>query len=897
MANLEVSHGEITPKKFKTPMSFSPRVVPSPSRKELWKQELGFDDAEIMSDDTLSSEEDEPEADQNGNKRGGHSKVEIEALELELERKEKQKEEILSKLKDSLDKVKSYKHEMERAQQSKRNQLKIMKKTYETHLNEKEETIQSLHGIIEEQDNKIIELHSKMVGESSTEDDLSIYHSVKKLVDKLSHLQQEKAHLTSSLMKMQGRMSKLEEEQEAKLNSVDEEKRTIERANRKLEKEIRDLKISAGNGGPSFQDNATIEQLEKEKRVLMSNLSDMENELNDHKKRNLEWEHRFESEVSVLRSNIRQTEAKFQEVAATPPKVIYKTVIPEENIQKIEDLETKNRWLEKQLASSREQNESEVSSLKEKIERVKKDNDCFSGESAKYKTQTVKLEKELNEMKNVTKLYEDEKNKCERLSDELQKSSQSFIELEETSKRKLDLLSVEMETRVSETERRTVAKFSNMIKSFEEMKEGLKEMQVVARTLKKEESRARKDIQAFAGIIKPTVQETKKMITQAIADVDERSKSLVDRYRREMKLRKKYFNQLVELKGNIRVFCRVRPSIKEDGSGQAAENVMSYDFEDDALIYVEHRGNNKEFEVDRVFRPESTQEEVFNEVKPLVTSCIDGYNVCIFAYGQTGSGKTFTMEGSHENPGINPRALQLLFDEVQDKLDWDYSLTVSLMEIYNESLKDLLTLQPLEIKQSKEGVFVPCLEEVEVKNADDVRRVFDLGHKNRFTASTNMNEYSSRSHAVLVINVIGKNKNTGAKTVGKLNLVDLAGSERVSKSGAEGARMKEAQSINKSLSALGDVIQALKGKSSHIPYRNSKLTYLLQNSLGGDSKTLMVVQVAPVRKNAGETFCSLDFASRVRNVELGQATKKVESVDSPYKSDTPTKSKTPKKRT
>eukprot|EP00057_Strongylocentrotus_purpuratus_P003191 XP_003726132.1 PREDICTED: kinesin-like protein KIFC3 [Strongylocentrotus purpuratus] len=144
-----------------------------------------------------------------------------------------------------------------------------------------------------------------------------------------------------------------------------------------------------------------------------------------------------------------------------------------------------------------------------------------------------------------------------------------------------------------------------------------------------------------------------------------------------------------------------------------------------------------------------------------------------------------------------------------------------------------------------------------------------------------MNEHSSRSHALLCVNILGKNKASGKRTKGKLNLVDLAGSERVNKSGSstDTQRLKEAQSINKSLSALGDVIQALRAKQGHIPYRNSKLTYLLQESLGGDSKTLMVVQVSPVAKNSGESHCSLSFAQRVRSVELGAASKRTDTAE------------------
>lgn len=150
-------------------------------------------------------------------------------------------------------------------------------------------------------------------------------------------------------------------------------------------------------------------------------------------------------------------------------------------------------------------------------------------------------------------------------------------------------------------------------------------------------------------------------------------------------------------------------------------------------------------------------------------------------------------------------------------------------------------------------------------------QVFNVARCNRATAATNMNERSSRSHALLCIQVSGVNTTTGVFCSGKLNLIDLAGSERLSKSGSGGERLKEAQNINKSLSALGDVIQALKTKQAHVPYRNSKLTYLLQDSLGGNSKVMMMVQVAPVNYHVNETICSLGFAKRVKGVELGQA--------------------------
>lgn len=372
-------------------------------------------------------------------------------------------------------------------------------------------------------------------------------------------------------------------------------------------------------------------------------------------------------------------------------------------------------------------------------------------------------------------------------------------------------------------------------------------------------------------------------IAAAVARVSEHNQELVRKYRKEMSLRKKYHNELVELKGNIRVFCRIRPIIREDGEGMGAVSVIEHDQDDEDVIHVSYKGRKQTFDMDKIFGIDSSQTQVFDEVRSLVTSCIDGYNVCIFAYGQTGSGKTFTMEGPTDNPGINQRALAELFDETADrKREWNFSIRISAIEIYNEMLRDLLSADPgsykLDVKMAQDSsLYVPGLTWVDVSSLDDVNRLFSQARVNRATATTNMNEHSSRSHAVLCIEVTGVNRTTGVKSLGKLNLVDLAGSERVSKSGADGDRLKEAQKINKSLSSLGDVIAALRNKQSFVPYRNSKLTYLLQDSLGGDSKTLMIVQVAPVQFNVSETMCSLAFAQRVRAVELGTASKCLEA--------------------
>ncbi|XP_042599448.1 kinesin-like protein KIFC3 isoform X2 [Cyprinus carpio] len=420
-------------------------------------------------------------------------------------------------------------------------------------------------------------------------------------------------------------------------------------------------------------------------------------------------------------------------------------------------------------------------------------------------------------------------------------------------------------------------------------------LQPALRTLTCDYNCLKRQVQDFPYMLEKAITEAKQEICQVIGEVSSANQELLRKYKREMNLRKKCHNELVRLKGNIRVLCRVRPVCAGETDAADAKNIVTFDPDDDAVLYLSNKGKLMTFELDKVFPTQATQGEVFQEVQSLVTSCIDGFNVCIFAYGQTGSGKTYTMEGVPEDPGINQRALRLLFSEVLEKKpDWDYKITVSMVEIYNETLRNLLGDNPnekLDIKMCPDGsgqLYVPGLTEFTVESVEDINKVFDLGHMNRATACTNLNEHSSRSHALLIVTVAGFNSSTGHRTSGKLNLVDLAGSERIAKSGAEGSRLREAQCINKSLSALGDVINALRSKHSHVPFRNSRLTYLLQDSLSGDSKTLMMVQVSPLESNVSESVCSLKFAQRVRSVEIGPSSSSRRQAETSSTSSSPT---------
>ncbi|GFQ02950.1 kinesin-4 [Phtheirospermum japonicum] len=362
---------------------------------------------------------------------------------------------------------------------------------------------------------------------------------------------------------------------------------------------------------------------------------------------------------------------------------------------------------------------------------------------------------------------------------------------------------------------------------------------------------------------------------------------LKKKYLDECSERKKLYNEVIELKGNIRVFCRCRP-LKQDEIAKGSTSVVDFDSShENELHIIGSDSSRKQFKFDHVFRPEDNQEAVFVQTLPIVTSVLDGYNVCIFAYGQTGTGKTYTMEGTPEDRGVNYRTLEEIFRISNERSSIiKYELFVSMLEVYNEKIRDLLVdssnqfAKKLDIKQSAEGTQeVPGLVEARVYGTDEVWGLLKLGSQARSVGSTNANELSSRSHCLLRVTVVAENLINGQKTRSHLWLVDLAGSERVSKIEVEGDRLRESQFINKSLSALADVIAALASKSAHTPYRNSKLTHMLQSSLGGDCKTLMFVQISPNAVDYGETICSLTFASRVRGVEHGPARRQTDHAE------------------
>ncbi|KAE8581249.1 hypothetical protein XENTR_v10024714 [Xenopus tropicalis] len=321
---------------------------------------------------------------------------------------------------------------------------------------------------------------------------------------------------------------------------------------------------------------------------------------------------------------------------------------------------------------------------------------------------------------------------------------------------------------------------------------------------------------------------------------------------------------------SIKVMCRFRPLNKAEIQ-RGDKFIPVFKGEDTVVV-----GPSKPYVFDKVFPSNTTQEHVYSAcAKQIVKDVLDGYNGTIFAYGQTSSGKTHTMEGKlhdHQMMGIIPRIAHDIFDHIYSMDEnLEFHIKVSYFEIYLDKIRDLLDVSKtnLAVHEDKNRVpFVKGCTERFVSSPEEVMDVIDEGKANRHVAVTNMNEHSSRSHSIFLINIKQENVETEKKLSGKLYLVDLAGSEKVSKTGAEGAVLDEAKNINKSLSALGNVISALaEGTKTHVPYRDSKMTRILQDSLGGNCRTTIIICCSPSIFNEAETKSTLMFGQRAKTIK------------------------------
>ncbi|XP_075884115.1 kinesin-like protein KIFC3 [Nelusetta ayraudi] len=765
-----------------------------------------------------------------------------------------------------------YRVQLKRHRVQHRRQMKALRASYRQRLKDKNSIICSLEEAVSQTPSPMSD------GEPSSDEGTPA--GVHRLVESLYGLQGERSKLRGELRLLHSQLEMNERDRHSRIQAfqqqIDELKSCIE----EREEELTRLRTATG---------AT----DSEKRVLC-----------------------LSAENESLKQNLSLTQGLLQQLSTIPSQSSTMLIKENENLRsRVQQLELSLQQRAEQLSHLERQSEQtewrrgeELRKREERLRELQLELDRERGKepAVKYVTQTVEVEspatlKHLTKARQRNELLSEklsgQNERCRQLEEQIRKSDEHSCNLQHkiaAYEREIGKLREELLKEISHLEERkeeavraaascSPEHFQNLQDKFFSLQKRLTALPPTLRSMKTDYASLRSQVRNFSEFYGAAVNDAKKQISAAISEMSEANKDLLEKYRKEVALRRKYHEQLVELKGNIRVLCRVKPVLKEDQHEDGQSVVVTTDPNNESCLSVLSKGKSRVFEMDKVFHPQAAQDEVFQEIEPLVTSCIDGYHVCIFAYGQTGSGKTYTMEGSVENPGINQRALKHLFGVIEERKDmWSYTVTVCSVEIYNEVLRDLLSKdgEKLDIKINPDGtgqLHVPGLRIIEVKSFQHIKKILAMARRNRITFGTQMNQHSSRSHALLCISVEGTDLATGSKTTGKLNLVDLAGSERVWKSGAEGERLKEAQNINRSLLALGDVIQALRARQTHIPFRNSRLTYLLQDSLGKGSKTVMVVQVSALESNVGETLCSLKFAQRVCKVELGPAARKIES--------------------
>ncbi|GAV67181.1 Kinesin domain-containing protein/CH domain-containing protein [Cephalotus follicularis] len=561
-------------------------------------------------------------------------------------------------------------------------------------------------------------------------------------------------------------------------------------------------------------------------------------------------EEKYQSRIRVLEALASGTGEKAQ---AQKPKVEEQKKLEEKDMVK--------------LMKERDQYTLEISALKHELEVAKNTHEkhCLMKERDQYNLEISALKQELEVAKNTHEKH------CLQMEIEA-KGAKSQLE---SRLKELECLLADANTKVKEIEAHSDSKCQKWSKKEHNYKRfmdfhigALRELRFSSESIKQEFIDTQKsnseDFDRLGVVL--------KLLARAAENFDA-----------VFAENQKMFNELQDLKGNIRVYCRIRPFLP----GQTAKRTTVEHIGEYGELIVANptkpgKDGYKSFKFNKVFGPDATQVDVFSDIQPLIRSVLDGYNVCIFAYGQTGSGKTYTMTGpnraSEEDWGVNYRSLNDLFKISQSRRSFFiYEIGVQMVEIYNEQVRDLLSNDVAQKKlgimstTQPNGLAVPDASMHAVRSTSDVLELMDIGLKNRAIGATALNERSSRSHSVVTVHVRGKDLKTGSGLHGNLHLVDLAGSERVDRSEVTGDRLKEAQHINKSLSALGDVIFALAQKGSHVPYRNSKLTQVLQSSLGGQAKTLMFVQLNPDANSYSESMSTLKFAERVSGVELGAA--------------------------
>jgi kinesin family protein C1 len=743
------------------------------------------------------------------------------------------------------------------------------------------------------------------------------------------------AELGSSTRSTDARIQELKElitTIETQLASVQKDKELLSNQVVKLESDLTSAREKL------TESQQMLQALKKEHAAEMATLKDehtelanmnhnLNNELNSAKDENERLEQlimKYEENIDNLENHLLpESEAQLKEAL---DKVRRHDELVTSVSDTIPDYEERIRSLESQLDAVNRQKEEERANFQSLNEDSSNSYAVMTKDIAAKDDEIERLQIQLNDMKGQLK----------KDHSELDTTLQNIAEMETTMNRKVQDLSNALEDTMkqlekSEHERQILIKKVNealqQTKKDAEFKDQVLNDNKSNTAAMEEMSSQRTQMQRRIAELEKDLQSTTEQRDDAkgrLSTSDQREEELFIKLRESDHVRRQLHNKVIQLCGNIRVFVRVRPALPGEeestppqpepanakkrnhdeieqpqslfsypGMYDRASKKSSSDADDDLtknLVEMTEpykdrgglsdRRKKHKFGFDGVFNPNHGQDDIWQATEPLVQSAIDGYSVTIFAYGQTGSGKTYTMLGEADNKGLISRSISKLFNAKQEieelsQGNTKVELSVELLEIYNEEVRDLLAPnhgsdgRELNLKVTSKAVVGNVI--LPAQNETEVAKILDKAQKRRCVKATASNAVSSRSHMLFTLHFKTSSK-SGVSREGKLNICDLAGSERLSKSNANahvgGALLKETKHINSSLSALSNVIEKLQAGNANVPFRDSKLTFLLQNSLGGNSKTLAIVCCSPVQSHYHESLCSLRFAEKVNKVDL-----------------------------
>jgi len=663
---------------------------------------------------------------------------------------------------------------------------------------------------------------------------------------KMEHFQKTHQETMQEKNKQIGDMQKMNKEQTGVIGNLEAELKKLQAANERL---------ASDGGSQKLEHQQQIGMLKQQVEQMTEKFEDAKIEIN-----------RLESQLATVESQLSNASKEASSKSDSMQSVV------EDQGKQIAALEKKELKMNKQielLVRAKGNAEKELAEKRDELANEKKSSSQISEKVGKLTQDCKALKSQLSfKTKHAAELQENIDSLKAKQSEAVAKLNKQFSQEKDALRENFKMEKAGLERSVKFLSSKTQKMEKSIRKEYDQ-----------CQNLKAALSNIREEQDTMKEVIATQMKEASRTLKEAFKQSEDKYEKINATAKREMGLRKKYWNIVQDLRGNVRVFCRVRPLLGHE-MRKGYTSCLNFPEKDQLNVALFDKKSGQTyshfFEFDKVYPPNSSQEQVCRDTSEYIQSVMDGYHVSIFAYGQTGSGKTYTMMGPAENPGVNRRALQELF-AIQDrrKQFFEYEVRLALFEIYNDRPRDLLAKKPkakYEVKDDINGnPHIPGLKDVHVTTIQDVLDQIDIAEQNRSVAMTQMNSDSSRSHMCLEVTVHGLDKSKDKKIEGRLYLVDLAGSERVGKSGVTGKALQEARHINKSLSSLGDVMAALQKKEKFIPYRNSSLTKIMQNALSPNGKTVMFVNICPTNEHVGETLSSLKFAKRVGKVELGSA--------------------------